>query len=58
MRPPRRSAATCASLRLVDPPVQVLVVQGEDMGRPSRLLVDVPAGSGGIRVTGAAARLP
>ncbi|GAB3683778.1 PhzF family phenazine biosynthesis protein [Angustibacter aerolatus] len=45
-------------LQLVDPPVQVLVVQGEDMGRPSRLLVDVPAGSGGIRVTGAAARLP
>jgi len=42
-------------LGLVRAPVRVLIRQGEDMGRPSRLLVDIPEGDGGIQVTGAAA---
>ena len=43
----------------VDPPATVVVQQGHDVGRPSRLVVDVPAAPGsGIRVTGAAVRLP
>jgi PhzF family phenazine biosynthesis protein len=46
------------SLKLVTPPVRVTIHQGEDMGRPSRLLVDVPAGDGsGIKVSGTAAPL-
>src|SRR4051794_28548348 len=40
-------------LGLVTPPASVTVVQGEDMGRPGRLEVDIPA-SGGIAVTGEA----
>ena len=44
------------SLKLVTPPARVTVHQGTDMGRPSRLLVDVPAGdSSGIQVSGTAA---
>jgi PhzF family phenazine biosynthesis protein len=44
------------SLKLVTPPAQVTIHQGTDMGRPSRLLVDVPAGdSSGIKVSGTAA---
>jgi PhzF family phenazine biosynthesis protein len=45
------------ALGLVRAPLRVLIRQGEDMGRPSRLLVDIPKGDGGIRVTGAAARM-
>ena len=45
------------ALGLVGTPVRVLIRQGEDMGRPSRLLVDIPEGDGGIQVTGAAARM-
>lgn len=45
-------------LRLVAPPVTVTVRQGEDMGRPSILLVDVPAGQGEpVSVTGSAVAL-
>jgi PhzF family phenazine biosynthesis protein len=40
-------------LRLVTPPAHVAVIQGEDMGRPGRLEVDIPA-AGGIAVTGEA----
>jgi PhzF family phenazine biosynthesis protein len=40
-------------LGLVAPPARVTVIQGEDMGRPGRLEVDIPA-SGGIAVTGEA----
>jgi PhzF family phenazine biosynthesis protein len=36
------------------PPADVVVLQGEDLGRPSRLLVHVPV-EGGIRVSGSAA---
>ena len=44
------------SLKLVTPPVRVTIHQGTDMGRPSRLLVDVPAGDrSGIKVSGTAA---
>lgn len=39
-------------LGIVSPPVRLTLHQGEDMGRPSLLLVDVPAGDGGIAVSG------
>lgn len=42
------------ALGLVDPPARVTIQQGEDMGRPSRLLVDIPADDDRVRVTGAA----
>ncbi len=38
-------------------PVDLVLLQGEDLGRPSRLEVHVPS-SGGIRVTGRAVRIP
>ncbi|MCL3860624.1 PhzF family phenazine biosynthesis protein [Actinotalea sp. K2] len=38
-------------------PARVTVVQGEDMGSPSRLLVDVAADDVRVRVTGTAARI-
>ena len=41
------------ALRSVSPPASVLIRQGEVMGRPSRLSVDIPV-SGGIVVTGTA----
>ena len=41
-------------LGAVDPPVVVTVHQGEDMGRPSRIEVDVRADRAEIAVTGAA----
>ena len=46
------------TLRLVDPPCRVTLRQGEDLGRPSVLTVDVPAGDGPISVTGAAVVIP
>jgi PhzF family phenazine biosynthesis protein len=46
------------ALELVTPPVRVTVHQGDDMGRPSLLLVDVDTGDGGIHVTGRAVRIP
>ena len=42
------------ALELVQAPAHVTVVQGIDMGRPSLLAVDIPAGSAGITVTGSA----
>ncbi|MFS0703425.1 PhzF family phenazine biosynthesis protein [Cellulomonas sp. 179-A 9B4 NHS] len=53
------AAATGAYLRalgLVAPPARVRVHQGRHVGRPSVLLVDVPA-TGGVTVTGTATRL-
>ena len=44
------------ALDLVPPSRRVTIRQGEDMGRPSLLLVDIPE-QGGIDVTGSAARL-
>jgi PhzF family phenazine biosynthesis protein len=46
------------ALDLVTPPARVTVHQGEDMGRPSLLLIDIDAGDGGIHVTGRAVRIP
>jgi PhzF family phenazine biosynthesis protein len=43
-------------LGLVAPPARVTVVQGEDMGRPGRLEVGIPA-SGGIAVSGEAVEI-
>ncbi|NDU75246.1 hypothetical protein GWI34_21845 [Actinomadura sp. DSM 109109] len=45
------------SLVLVAPPARITVHQGADMGRPSRLLVDVPPGEAGVSVGGTAAPL-
>ncbi len=42
-------------LNLVPVPSSITITQGADMGRPSRLVVNIPAGSGGIEVTGTAA---
>ena len=44
------------ALGLVPPSRRVSIRQGEDMGRPSLLLVDIPQ-QGGIDVTGSATRL-
>ncbi len=46
------------ALELVTPPARVTIHQGEDMGRPSLLLIDLDAGDGGIHVTGRAVRIP
>lgn len=46
-------------LGLVDPPARITVHQGDDMGRPGVLIVDIPAEPGsGIGVTGTAVVLP
>ncbi len=53
------AAALCGYLRdagLVSAPADLVIRQGEDMGRPSRLLVHVPT-AGGIRVSGTAVDL-
>jgi PhzF family phenazine biosynthesis protein len=43
---------------LVEPPATFTIHQGEDMGRPSVIVVDVPAGDGtGVAVSGAAVPL-
>ncbi len=47
------------SLGEVQPPARVTVRQGEDLGRPSLLVVDIPADPrAGIAVTGAAVPIP
>jgi len=38
----------------VSTPARVTIRQGDDMGRPSRIIVDIPGGAGPITVTGAA----
>ncbi len=46
------------ALRLVAVPSRVTIHQGEDMGRPSLLLVDIPPGDdAGVSVSGGAVRL-
>jgi PhzF family phenazine biosynthesis protein len=55
------AAALGAYLRqlgLVDPPATVTIHQGDDMGRPSVLYVEIDPGAGGIRVRGTAVVLP
>lgn len=46
------------ALGLVNPPEQVTVLQGEDMGSPSRLLIHVTPDDTRIQVTGTAAPIP
>lgn len=55
------AAALGAYLRelgAVSPPARLTIRQGDDLGRPSRLVVDVPPGDAGIRVSGTGVRLP
>jgi PhzF family phenazine biosynthesis protein len=42
------------ALGLVATPARVTILQGQDMGRPSLIVVDVDSGDGGIAVTGRA----
>jgi PhzF family phenazine biosynthesis protein len=42
----------------VTPPARVTVLQGEDIGRPSLLLIDLDPGLAAVRVTGGAVRIP
>jgi PhzF family phenazine biosynthesis protein len=54
------AAALGAYLRwrgAVQPPARFTISQGLEMGRPSRIEVEVPDGSGGIRVSGTAVSL-
>jgi PhzF family phenazine biosynthesis protein len=46
------------SLGAVELPAILTLHQGDDLGRPSLLLVGVPAGDGGISVTGTAVPMP
>ena len=47
-----------AELGQVRPPARLSVVQGEDMGRPSRLTVDLEPGQAGVLVSGSAVPIP
>jgi PhzF family phenazine biosynthesis protein len=46
------------ALDLVDLPARITILQGADMGRPSRLLVDVTAAGDRVQVTGHASAIP
>lgn len=46
------------TLGLVDLPARVTILQGADMGRPSRLLVELTASDDRVQVTGIAALIP
>ncbi len=46
------------ALRLVQPPATITVRQGRHVGRPGMLTVEIPAGTGGIAVSGTAVPLP
>ena len=51
--------AYLADIGAIDPPSRITIAQGEDMGRPSTLVVDVPAEpADGIRVSGTAVPIP
>ncbi len=55
------AAALGAYLRelgAVQPPATITIHQGDDMGRPSLLTVEIDRGKGGIRVAGAAVPIP
>ena len=39
---------------MVTPPARITILQGEDLGRPGRLVVDIPADRPEIDVTGTA----
>jgi PhzF family phenazine biosynthesis protein len=44
-------------LGMVTPPARITILQGEDLGRPGRLVVDIPADRPEIDVTGTAVRI-
>jgi PhzF family phenazine biosynthesis protein len=46
------------TLGLVELPTRITILQGADMGRPSRLLVDLSTGEDRVQVTGTAAPIP
>src|SRR5664279_543344 len=46
------------ALGLIDPPARITVHQGRHVGRPGLLTVDIPAGHGGVAVSGRAVPLP
>lgn len=46
------------TLGLVDLPARITILQGADMGHPSRLLVDLSTGDDRVQVTGTAAPIP
>ena len=51
--------AYLAEIGAVEPPARVTITQGVDMGRPSTLVVDVPARlADGVRVSGSAVPIP
>jgi len=57
----RAAAAFGAYLRelaLVTPPVTVTIHQGDDMGRPGVLTVELRAGDARVRVSGAGTTIP
>ena len=54
----RRFGGYLRALALLDLPARVTILQGQDMGRPSRLLVDLAAGDYRFRVTGTADPIP
>jgi predicted PhzF superfamily epimerase YddE/YHI9 len=43
---------------LVELPTRITILQGADMGRPSRLLVDLSTDDDRVQVTGTAAPIP
>jgi PhzF family phenazine biosynthesis protein len=46
------------ALELIEPPARITIHQGDDLGRPSLLTVDIPAGADtGVQVTGTAVPL-
>jgi PhzF family phenazine biosynthesis protein len=45
-------------LRLVDPPIRITIRQGDDLGRPSVLTVDINDRDRRLRVSGAAVEMP
>jgi PhzF family phenazine biosynthesis protein len=51
--------AYLAGIGAIDPPTRITISQGADMGRPSTLVVDIPAQpTDGIRVSGTAVPIP
>lgn len=46
------------TLALVDTPARITILQGADMGRPSRLLVDLTAENDRVQITGTATPIP
>lgn len=45
-------------LRLIEPPARITIRQGDDLGRPSLLTVDIADRDQRLRVSGAAVEMP